>query len=220
MAFTLPWNTWRNRTTVAKATRFRRSGKSPPRANTSSSSVAATPAPIVSVPRIVRARRACTSWKSCRAPRRHRASDNPWPQCPYIYRIASAHEEGVERLYSVSTKRFIGDDAGRRQGTGTGQSRDGARTRSQHHQGNPGQQLHDALRSGVAGDGFHRPGTPGHAGESRREIHRPRQRVARRQLDDERSRACSPPATCSTASRSSSGPSPRRVRRRAASTSI
>jgi len=42
-----------------------------------------------------------------------RASDNPWPQWPFIYRIASAHEEGVERLYSVSSKRFIGDDQGR-----------------------------------------------------------------------------------------------------------
>jgi glutamate synthase (NADPH/NADH) small chain len=42
-----------------------------------------------------------------------RASDNPWPQWPFIYRAASAHEEGVERLYSVSSKRFIGDGQGR-----------------------------------------------------------------------------------------------------------
>jgi glutamate synthase (NADPH/NADH) small chain len=42
-----------------------------------------------------------------------RASDNPWPQWPFIYRTASAHEEGVERLYSVSSKRFIGDGQGR-----------------------------------------------------------------------------------------------------------
>jgi glutamate synthase (NADPH/NADH) small chain len=39
-----------------------------------------------------------------------RATNNPWPQWPTIYRVASAHEEGVERVYSVSTKRFIGDD--------------------------------------------------------------------------------------------------------------
>jgi len=38
-----------------------------------------------------------------------RAESNPWPEWPRIYRTASAHEEGVERLYSVSTKRFIGD---------------------------------------------------------------------------------------------------------------
>ena len=42
-----------------------------------------------------------------------RSSDNPWPQWPFIYRTASAHEEGVERLYSVSSKRFIDDGTGR-----------------------------------------------------------------------------------------------------------
>jgi len=46
-------------------------------------------------------------------PPEHRAADNPWPQYPYVYRVASAHEEGVERVYSVSTKRFIEDDHGR-----------------------------------------------------------------------------------------------------------
>ncbi|HKQ30014.1 MAG TPA: glutamate synthase subunit beta [Burkholderiales bacterium] len=39
-----------------------------------------------------------------------RAANNPWPQWPTIYRVASAHEEGVERVYSVSTKRFIGEN--------------------------------------------------------------------------------------------------------------
>jgi glutamate synthase (NADPH/NADH) small chain len=39
-----------------------------------------------------------------------RATNNPWPQWPTIYRIASAHEEGVERVYAVSTKRFIGEN--------------------------------------------------------------------------------------------------------------
>ena len=41
-----------------------------------------------------------------------RATDNPWPEWPKIFRTASAHEEGVERVYSVSTKRFIDDGAG------------------------------------------------------------------------------------------------------------
>ena len=41
-----------------------------------------------------------------------RAQNNPWPEWPQIYRIASAHEEGVERVYSVSTKRFIDDGSG------------------------------------------------------------------------------------------------------------
>ncbi len=45
-------------------------------------------------------------------PPNYRASDNPWPEWPRVYRVASAHEEGVERVYAVSTKRFIGNDKG------------------------------------------------------------------------------------------------------------
>jgi len=41
-----------------------------------------------------------------------RAEDNPWPEWPRVFRTASAHEEGVERCYSVSTKRFVGDENG------------------------------------------------------------------------------------------------------------
>jgi glutamate synthase (NADPH/NADH) small chain len=42
-----------------------------------------------------------------------RAPDNPWPQWPNIFRVSTAHEEGGERLYSVSTQRFSGDEEGR-----------------------------------------------------------------------------------------------------------
>jgi glutamate synthase (NADPH) small chain len=38
-----------------------------------------------------------------------RAADNPWPQWPNVFRTTSAHEEGGERIYSVSTERFIGN---------------------------------------------------------------------------------------------------------------
>jgi glutamate synthase (NADPH) small chain len=41
-----------------------------------------------------------------------RADDNPWPQWPNIFRVSSAHEEGGERVYSVSTQRFLGDAQG------------------------------------------------------------------------------------------------------------
>jgi glutamate synthase (NADPH/NADH) small chain len=41
-----------------------------------------------------------------------RADDNPWPQWPNIYRVSCAHEEGGERVYSASTRRFIGDERG------------------------------------------------------------------------------------------------------------
>ncbi len=42
-----------------------------------------------------------------------RAPDNPWPQWPNIFRVSAAHEEGGERLYAVSTQRFLGDEGGR-----------------------------------------------------------------------------------------------------------
>jgi glutamate synthase (NADPH/NADH) small chain len=38
---------------------------------------------------------------------------NPWPTYPMVMRVSSAHEEGGERLYSVNTERFVGDDEGR-----------------------------------------------------------------------------------------------------------
>jgi glutamate synthase (NADPH/NADH) small chain len=46
-------------------------------------------------------------------PPEQRSEENPWPQWPNIYRVSSAHAEGGERVYAVSTKRFIGDESGR-----------------------------------------------------------------------------------------------------------
>jgi glutamate synthase (NADPH/NADH) small chain len=42
-----------------------------------------------------------------------RTDGMPWPTYPMIFRVASAHEEGVERVYAVNTECFLGDDAGR-----------------------------------------------------------------------------------------------------------
>ena len=41
-----------------------------------------------------------------------RVGDNPWPTWPLILRTSSAHEEGGERLYAVTTTAFLGDDDG------------------------------------------------------------------------------------------------------------
>ena len=38
-----------------------------------------------------------------------RAGDNPWPQWALVYRTATSHEEGCERDYSISTKKFTGE---------------------------------------------------------------------------------------------------------------
>jgi glutamate synthase (NADPH/NADH) small chain len=37
---------------------------------------------------------------------------NPWPTWPMIFRTSSAHEEGCERVFSVNTECFLGDDDG------------------------------------------------------------------------------------------------------------
>jgi glutamate synthase (NADPH/NADH) small chain len=42
-----------------------------------------------------------------------RPEAQPWPTYPMIYRMSSAHEEGGERVYAVSTQEFLGDDQGR-----------------------------------------------------------------------------------------------------------
>ncbi|HML00685.1 MAG TPA: glutamate synthase subunit beta [Acidimicrobiales bacterium] len=41
-----------------------------------------------------------------------RADDNPWPTWPLIFRTSSAHEEGGERLYSVTASGFVDDGTG------------------------------------------------------------------------------------------------------------
>jgi glutamate synthase (NADPH/NADH) small chain len=53
-----------------------------------------------------------TSLEIMPKPPESRAEDNPWPLWPFIFRTASAHEEGGERVYSVQTKQFIADDDG------------------------------------------------------------------------------------------------------------
>ena len=57
-------------------------------------------------------------------PADERPATNPWPTWPLIYRTSSAHEEGGERVYAVSTNRLVGDD---------GRPGPAARARRGHH---------------------------------------------------------------------------------------
>jgi len=41
-----------------------------------------------------------------------RSDENPWPAWPLVFRTSSAHEEGGERLYAVTTIEFVGDASG------------------------------------------------------------------------------------------------------------
>ncbi len=45
-------------------------------------------------------------------PGEERPGNQPWPTYPMIFRVSSAHEEGGERVYAVSTQEFLGDDDG------------------------------------------------------------------------------------------------------------
>lgn len=45
-------------------------------------------------------------------PTQERPSAQPWPTYPMIYRVSSAHEELDNRVFSVSTEKFVGDENG------------------------------------------------------------------------------------------------------------
>ena len=45
-------------------------------------------------------------------PTAERPSSQPWPTYPMIFRVSSAHEELDNRIFSVSTQRFLGDQNG------------------------------------------------------------------------------------------------------------
>ncbi len=51
-----------------------------------------------------------TSFELLPQPPNERPFDNPWPQWARIFRTAPAHEEGGERIYSVLTKKFTGEN--------------------------------------------------------------------------------------------------------------
>ncbi len=56
--------------------------------------------------------RSVTSLEIMPQPTQERSPGQPWPTYPMIFRVASAHEEGGERLYAVSTSEILGDADG------------------------------------------------------------------------------------------------------------
>ena len=45
-------------------------------------------------------------------PSNERPATAPWPMYPMIFRVSSAHEESDNRIFSVSTQEFLGDELG------------------------------------------------------------------------------------------------------------
>jgi glutamate synthase (NADPH/NADH) small chain len=57
--------------------------------------------------------RSVTSLEIMPRPGEERPATQPWPTYPTLFRVAGAHEEGGERVYSVNTTQILGDDQGR-----------------------------------------------------------------------------------------------------------
>jgi len=57
--------------------------------------------------------RSVTSLEIMPRPGEDRPEGQPWPTYPMLFRIAGAHEEGGERVYSVNTKEIVGDGDGK-----------------------------------------------------------------------------------------------------------
>ncbi len=57
--------------------------------------------------------RSVTQLEIMPTPPEKRTEGMPWPTYPMVYRVASAHEEGGERLYSVNTTEFVADYDGK-----------------------------------------------------------------------------------------------------------
>jgi glutamate synthase (NADPH/NADH) small chain len=60
--------------------------------------------------------RSVTQLEIMPCPPQDRPASQPWPTYPMVHRVSSAHEEGGERIYAVSTQAFLGDDEGRVRG--------------------------------------------------------------------------------------------------------
>ncbi len=57
-----------------------------------------------------------TSLEILPLPPGHRPEAQPWPTYPMVFRIAGAHEEGGQRLFSASAQEFVSDELGRLSG--------------------------------------------------------------------------------------------------------
>ena len=94
----------------------------------------ATPGPTAWAPSHRQGALSVTQLEILPTPPEHRTDNMPWPTYPMVYRVSSAHEEGGERLFSVSTTEFLGDDEGRlralRAGRGAAAARTGGSSRS------------------------------------------------------------------------------------------
>ena len=119
--------------------------------------------------------------------RTSRHADNPWPQWPNVFRTSSAHEEGGERVYAVSTERFLGDAHGTGPGAAGRHRRDAARRRPDAgRRGSPAREFELEADLVLLAMGFLGPERGSLLVAARGQADRARQRLARRLVDDDR----------------------------------
>ena len=110
-------------------------------------------------------------------PGEDRPAGQPWPTYPMTFRVSSAHEEGGDRVYAVSTQEFVGDDDGNVARCGSSRStRSSSPSRAPSARSRPQLVL---LAMGFVGPekrGPHRAAR----GRARRARQRPARRVVRR----------------------------------------
>ena len=177
------------------------SGSSAAGASASSSSAAATRAPTAWARCTARARASSTSSSCCHGRPTSARPTIRGPSGPTSSACPSAHEEGGERVYSVSTQRFVGDDRGRVKALTAIKVdvvREGGRLEFKPVPGSDFELEADLVLLAM---GFLGPERPGMLTDLGVKLDRARQRLARRELDDERARRVRAPATCSAASR-------------------
>ena len=143
-----------------------------------------------------------------------RADSTPWPTWPLMYRTSSAHEEGGERVFSVNTECFLGDDDGNVRALRAHEVEmvDGRFEKVE------GTRLRAAVRARAPGHGLRRPRAQPAARAARRRARPPAATWPATTTGRPTSTACSSPATWAGARASSCGPSPRAARARPRST--
>ena len=151
------------------------------------------------------------SSRSWPQPPEDRPAGQPWPTYPMTFRVSSAHEEGGDRVYAVSTQEFLGDDDGHVRALRLVEV-------GREVPADRGHRARDPGRAGALRDGLHRAREARSGRAARRRPRRARQRRARRVVRLVAWTASSSPATSVAASRSSCGRSPRGGRPRRPST--
>ena len=121
-------------------------------------------------------------------PPAQRSDENPWPLWPLILRTSSAHEEGGERVFSVTTTELVDNGAGGGAGPAGARGGDPDRERASGVPEDRGQRVRAGVRAGAPGHGLPGHRAPGRGGRARPGGERTRRRGGGLRLGHQRRR--------------------------------